>query len=322
MSEIVDEKLRNAVIRVIGVGDCGSNAVNYMIANGVEGVEDFIAINSDAQALKCSKASTQLQIGATLTQGMDSGSIPDIGRDAAEEDRSRIAELITGASMIFIIAGMGDRTDTDAATVLAQIAYEMDILSVAVVTKPFVQEDERMRLAETGIQTLLKHVDTLIVVPNKKLKTILGEDASMQEVMQYSNSMSQDAVASIAESINGPGLVCVDFADMRDMMSENGMAMIGIGTASGQNRAKIATERAISCLMLEDVNLAEAGGVWAHISSNISLTLKEYRDVTYSVQLAAKYATVMVSAPFNLDMGDELHVTIVVTDLGANKRAG
>ena len=319
MSEIVDERLRDTVIKVIGVGDYGSNAVDCMIANGVQGVKKFIAINTDAQALKCSKAPSKLQIGATHTQGMAPGSIPDAGHAATEEDRSRIAELISGAHMVFIIAGMGGRTGTGAATVLAQIAYEMDILSVAVVTKPFAQDDERMRLAEAGIETLLKHVDTLIVVPNEKSKTMLGENATKQEVMRYSNSVLQDAVASVANAINISGLVCVDFSDMRDLMSENGMAIFGRGTASGQNRAKVAAERAISCLLLEDVNLEEAGGAWAHISSTSRLTLKEYREVHNSVEFTAKYANKFVTSTFNEDMGDELRVTIVVTGLGSNK---
>jgi cell division protein FtsZ len=319
MFEIMDAQLQDAVIKVIGVGGCGGNAVDHMIEQGVQGVE-FIAINTDAQALKRNRARTQLQIGAAITKGLGAGAIPDIGRAAAEEDRARIAELIRGANMVFITAGMGGGTGTGAAPVVAEIAKELDILTVAVVTKPFAHEGKRMRLAQEGIEELTQHVDSLIVVPNEKLMTVLGEDTTLLDAFRSSNSVLQGAVAGIAEVINVPGLVNVDFADVRTLMSENGMAMMGSATASGSERAKIAAERAMSSPLLEDVDLAGARGVLVNISSNSSLTLKEYREVTNSVQFAIEDATVIVGSVFDEAMGDELRVTIVATGLGAAQR--
>jgi cell division protein FtsZ len=316
MFEIMDAQLQDAVIKVIGVGGCGGNAVDHMIEQGVQGVE-FIAINTDAQALKRNKARTQLQIGANITKGLGAGAIPDVGRAAADEDRARIAELISGANMVFITAGMGGGTGTGAAPVVAQIAKEMGILTVAVVTKPFAHEGKRMKLAQTGIEALTEHVDSLIIVPNEKLMTVLGEDTTLLDAFRSSNSVLQGAVAGIAEVINVPGLVNVDFADVRTLMSENGMAMMGSASASGPDRAKIAAESAMSSPLLEDVNLAGARGVLVNISSNCSLTLKEYRQVTNSVQFAIEDATVIVGSVFDDEMGDELRVTIVATGLGA-----
>ena len=316
MFEIMDTQLQDAVIKVIGVGGCGGNAVDHMIAEGVQGVE-FIAINTDAQALKRSKARTQLQIGATITKGLGAGAIPDVGRAAAEEDRTRIAELISGANMVFITAGMGGGTGTGAAPVVAQVAKEMNILTVAVVTKPFAHEGKRMRLALEGIEALGQYVDSLIIVPNEKLMTVLGEDTTLLDAFRSSNGVLQGAVAGIAEVINVPGLVNVDFADVCTLMSENGMAMMGSATASGPDRAKLVAERAMSSPLLEDVDLAGARGVLVNISSNCSLTLREYREVTNSVQFAIEDATVIVGSVFDEGMGDELRVTIVATGLGA-----
>jgi len=315
MFEILEAQLQDAVIKVIGVGGCGGNAVDHMIEQGVQGVE-FIAINTDAQALKRNKARTQLQIGANITKGLGAGAIPDVGRAAAEEDRARIAELIGGANMVFITAGMGGGTGTGAAPIVAQIAKEMGILTVAVVTKPFAHEGKRMRLAQTGIEELTEHVDSLIVVPNEKLMTVLGEETTLLDAFRSSNSVLQGAVAGIAEVINVPGLVNVDFADVRTLMSENGMAMMGSASASGPDRAKIAAESAMSSPLLEDVNLAGARGVLVNISSDCSLTLKEYREVTNSVQFAVEDATVIVGSVFDEGMGNELRVTIVATGLG------
>ena len=314
--EIMDAQLQDAVIKVIGVGGCGGNAVDHMIEQGVQGVE-FIAINIDAQALKRNKASTQLQIGATITKGLGAGAVPDVGRAAAEEDRARIAELVQGANMVFITAGMGGGTGTGAAPVVAQVAREMDILTVAVVTKPFAHEGKRMRLAQAGIEALSEYVDSLIIVPNEKLMTVLGEDTTLLDAFRSSNGVLQGAVAGIAEVINVPGLVNVDFADVRTLMSENGMAMMGSATASGPERAKLAAERAMSSPLLEDVDLAGARGVLVNISSNCSLTLKEYREVTNSVQFAIEDATVIVGSVFDEGMGDDLRVTIVATGLGS-----
>ena len=314
--EIMDVQLQDAVIKVIGVGGCGGNAVDHMIEQGVQGVE-FIAINTDAQALKRNKARTQLQIGASITKGLGAGAIPDVGRAAAEEDRARITELIRGANMVFITAGMGGGTGTGAAPVVAQVAREMDILTVAVVTKPFAHEGKRMRLAQAGIEALSEYVDSLIIVPNEKLMSVLGEDTTLLDAFRSSNSVLQGAVAGIAEVINVPGLVNVDFADVRTLMSENGMAMMGSATASGPERAKLAAERAMSSPLLEDVDLAGARGVLVNISSNCSLTLREYREVTNSVQFAIEDATVIVGSVFDEGMGDELRVTIVATGLGS-----
>ncbi len=312
---VVDAQLQDAVIKVIGVGGCGGNAVDYMIEQGVQGVE-FIVINTDVQALRRNKARTQLQIGSTITKGLGAGASPDVGRAAAMEDRERIVELIKGANMIFITAGMGGGTGTGAAPVVAQIAREMNILTVAVVTKPFEFEGKRMRLAQTGIEALSEYVDSLIIVPNEKLATVLGEDTTLLEAFRASNGVLHGAVAGIAEVINVPGLVNVDFADVRTVMSENGMAMMGSATASGPDRAKRAAESAMSSPLLEDVNLADARGVLINISSSSSLTMREYKEVTNSVRLSIEDATVIVGTVVDESMGDELRVTIVATGLG------
>ena len=316
MFEVMDEQLQDAVIKVIGVGGCGGNAVDHMIEQGVQGVE-FIVINTDAQALKRNKARTQLQIGSTITKGLGAGAIPDVGRAAAMEDRERIVELIKGANMVFITAGMGGGTGTGAAPIVAQVAREMNILTVAVVTKPFAHEGKRMRLAQAGIEALSEFVDSLIIVPNEKLMAVLGEDTTLLDAFRASNSVLQGAVAGIAEVINAPGLVNVDFADVRTVMSENGMAMMGSATASGPERAKRAAESAMSSPLLEDVNLAGARGVLVNISSSCSLTMREYKEITNSVHFAIEDATVIVGSVFDESMGDELRVTIVATGLGS-----
>lgn len=316
MFEIEDVQLQEAVIKVLGVGGCGCNAVDHMIGKNVQGV-DFISINTDAQSLNRSKARTQLQIGATITKGLGAGAIPDVGRAAAEEDRESIADAIRGANMIFITAGMGGGTGTGAAPIVAQVAKEMGILTVAVVTKPFLHEGKRMRLAQAGIEELSKSVDSLIIVPNEKLMSVLGEDTSLLDAFSASNSVLQGAVAGIAEVINVPGLMNVDFADVRTLMSENGMAMMGSATASGSDRAKCAAERAMSSPLLEDINLAGARGVLINISSSSKLTLKEFKEITNSVQFAIEEATVIVGSVFDESMGDELRVTIVATGLGS-----
>jgi cell division protein FtsZ len=316
MFEIMDAQTQEAVIKVIGVGGCGGNAVDHMIEQGVQGVE-FIAINTDAQALKRSKARNQLQIGSGITKGLGAGAVPDVGRAAAEEDRARIAEMVNGANMVFITAGMGGGTGTGAAPIVAQVAKEMGILTVAVVTKPFAHEGKRTRLAQAGIEALSEHVDSLIIVPNEKLMSVLGEDTTLLDAFRASNGVLQGAVAGIAEVINVPGMVNVDFADVRTLMSENGMAMMGSATASGTDRAKLAAEQAMSSPLLEDVNLSGARGVLVNISSSASLTLKEYKQVTNSVQFAVEDATVIVGSVFDENMGDNLRVTIVATGLGA-----
>ncbi len=316
MFEIMDTQPQEAVIKVIGVGGCGGNAVDHMIEQGVQGVE-FIVINTDAQALKRNKARNQLQIGTGITKGLGAGAVPDIGKAAAEEDRERIVELISGANMVFITAGMGGGTGTGAAPVVAQVARELDILTVAVVTKPFAHEGKRMRLAQAGIEALSEYVDSLIIVPNEKLMSVLGEDTTLLEAFRAANGVLQGAVAGIAEVINVPGLVNVDFADVRTLMSENGMAMMGSATASGKDRAAAAAERAMSSPLLEEVNLAGARGVLVNISSSSNLTMKEYKQITNSVQFAIEDATVIVGSVFDESMGDSLRVTIVATGLGS-----
>ena len=315
MFEIMEAQTQDAVIKVIGVGGCGGNAVDHMIEQGVQGVE-FIVINTDAQALKRSKARTQLQIGTNITRGLGAGAKPSVGQEAAEEDRERIKEIISGANMVFITAGMGGGTGTGAAPIVAQIAKELDILTVAVVTKPFSHEGNRMRLAQEGIKLLGEHVDSLIIVPNEKLMEVLGEHTTLLDAFKASNGVLQGAVAGIAEVINVPGLVNVDFADVKTVMSENGMAMMGSAIASGPDRARLAAEQAIASPLLEDVDMSNARGVLVNISSNMSLTLKELRDVTGCVQFAAEEATVIVGSVFDENMGDELRVTVVATGLG------
>ena len=316
MFEIMEAQSQDAVIKVIGVGGCGGNAVDHMIEQGVLGVE-FIVINTDAQALKRSKARTQLQIGANITKGLGAGAKPSVGQAAAEEDRERIKEMIMGANMVFITAGMGGGTGTGAAPIVAQIAKELDILTVAVVTKPFTYEGNRMRYAKAGIEALSEYVDSLIIVPNAKLMEVLGSDITVPEAFKAANGVLQGAVAGIAEVINVPGLINVDFADVRTVMSENGMAMMGSAIASGPDRARAAAERAIASPLLEDVDMSGARGVLVNITSSSALKLKEIDDVMECVQFAAEEATVIVGSVFDEDMGDGLRVTVVATGLGA-----
>ncbi len=316
MFEIMETQTQDAVIKVVGIGGCGGNAVDHMIDQGVQGVE-FIVINTDAQALKRSKARTQLQIGAAITKGLGAGAKPSVGQAAAEEDRDRIKEMISGAHMVFITAGMGGGTGTGAAPIVAQIAKEMDILTVAVVTKPFTYEGNRMRYAKAGIETLHEYVDSLIIVPNSKLMEVLGNDVTVPEAFKAANGVLQGAVAGIAEVINVPGLINVDFADVRTVMSENGMAMMGSAVATGADRARVAAERAIASPLLEDVDMTGARGVLVNITSSSQLKLKEIDDVMESVQFAAEEATVIVGSVFDETMGDELRVTVVATGLGS-----
>ena len=313
MFEIMDVQTQDAVIKVVGVGGCGGNAVDHMIEQGVQGVE-FIVINTDSQALKRSRARTQLQIGVNITRGLGAGAKPSVGQAAAEEDRDRIKEMLVGAHMVFITAGMGGGTGTGAAPIIAQVAKELDILTVAVVTKPFAYEGNRIRFAKAGIEALAEYVDSLIIVPNSKLMEVLGNDVTVPEAFKAANGVLQGAVAGIAEVINVPGLINVDFADVRTVMSENGMAMMGSAIAAGTDRARIAAERAISSPLLEDVDMS---GVLVNITSSNGLKLKEIDDVMECVQFAAEEATVIVGSVFDEGMGDEMRVTVVATGLGA-----
>jgi cell division protein FtsZ len=316
MFQIIDQEPQEAVIRVIGVGGCGGNAVEHMITRGLSGV-DFVAANTDAQALKRSSARLQLQLGSGLTRGLGAGARPEIGRDAAMEDRDRIAEMIDGADMLFITAGMGGGTGTGAAPVVAQVARERGILTVAVVTRPFRFEGKRLKVAQSGIEELGKQVDSLIVIPNDKLMQVLGEDVSVLDAYAAANDVLHSAVAGIAEVINNPGLVNVDFADVRTVMSEVGMAMMGSATANGAERARLAAEQAVASPLLEEVNLAGARGVLVNITASSGLKMREYHEVMNTIKsFMAEDAMVIVGTVIDEAMEDRLRVTMVATGLG------
>jgi cell division protein FtsZ len=317
MFEIIDEAPEEgAVIKVIGVGGCGGNAVEHMIARGLSGV-DFICANTDAQALKRSTARTQLQLGSTLTRGLGAGARPEIGRDAAMEDRDRIAGMIDGADMLFITAGMGGGTGTGAAPVIADIAKSLGILTVAVVTRPFKFEGKRQRVASTGIEELTKKVDSLIVIPNDKLMDVLGEEVSVLDAYAAANDVLHGAVSGIAEVINNPGLVNVDFADVRTVMGEVGMAMMGSAMAGGADRARVAAQQAVKSPLLEDVNLAGARGVLVNITASSGLKMKEYHEVMNTIkEFTAEDAMVIVGTVIEETMEDRLRVTMIATGLG------
>ncbi len=315
MFEIMDRDSQEAVIKVIGVGGCGGNAVAHMIEKNVGGVE-FICANTDMQALKKSQAQTVLQIGSDITKGLGAGARPEIGREAALEDRERIAEIIDGADMLFITAGMGGGTGTGAAPIIAEVAKEMGILTVAVVTKPFAFEGKRTKVAVDGLEELSKHVDSLIVIPNEKLMEVLGDDVPFLKAFEAANDVLHNAVSGIAEIINCPGLVNVDFADVRTVMSEMGMAMMGSAMATGPDRATIAAQQAVASPLLEDVNLANARGVLVNITASTSFKMKEYYDVMNTIKaFTAEDATVIVGNVFDENIGEGLRVTMVATGL-------
>ena len=316
MFEIMDTQPQEAVIKVVGVGGCGGNAVDHMINEGVDGVE-FICANTDSQALKRNKSKTLLQLGPNVTKGLGAGANPDIGREAAMEDRERIIELIEGADMLFLTAGMGGGTGTGAAPIVAEAARELGILTVAVVTKPFAFEGKRQKIAQQGLEELCKHVDSLIVIPNDKLMQVLGEDVSMLDAFKAANTVLHGAVAGIAEVIKCPGLVNVDFADVRTVMSEMGMAMMGSAVAAGLDRAHSAAEQAVASPLLEDVNLAGARGVLVNITASSSLKMKEVHEVMNTIKgFTAEDATVIVGTVIDESMEDRLRVTMVATGLG------
>jgi len=320
--ELIDTYTQNAVIKVIGVGGGGGNALEHMVSNQIEGV-DFICANTDAQALRKSSATTQLQLGTDITKGLGAGANPDIGRQAALEDRERITEVISGADMIFITAGMGGGTGTGAAPIVAQVAKEMGILTVAVVTKPFPFEGgKRLNVANAGLDELSQHVDSLITIPNEKLLAVLGKDMSLLNAFKAANDVLLGAVQGIAELITREGMINVDFADVRTVMSEMGMAMMGTGQASGPNRAIEAAQHAVSSPLLEDVDLAGARGVLVNITAGLDMTIGEFEDVGNTVKdFASDNATVVVGTVIDPDMTDELRVTVVATGLGAEKVA-
>jgi len=315
--ELEDLNTQEAVIKVIGVGGCGGNAVDHMIGRGMAGVE-FITINTDAQALRRNRAPVQLQIGNSATKGLGAGGKWEVGKEAALEDKERIAALIDGADMLFIAAGMGGGTGTGAAPVVAEVAKDLGILAVAVVTKPFVfEQNKRMRSAEQGLKALSEHVDSLIVIPNEKLIQVLGGGTKLTEAFIAANEVLHSAVSGIAEIISHPGMINVDFADVKTVMSEVGMAMMGSALAEGEDRARVAAEQAVASPLLENVDLKGARGVLVNITSNDSLTLDEYYEVMNTIQgFAAEEATVIVGTALDDTMGDGLRVTMVATGLG------
>ncbi len=317
MFEIIDQAPEEgAIIKVIGVGGCGGNAVEHMIVRGLSGV-DFVCANTDAQALRRSTAPMQLQLGSTLTRGLGAGAKPEIGRDAAMEDRDRIASTIEGADMLFITAGMGGGTGTGAAPVIAEIAKSLGILTVAVVTRPFKFEGKRQRVASAGIEELTKRVDSLIVIPNDKLMDVLGEDVSVLDAYAAANDVLHGAVSGIAEVINNPGLVNVDFADVRTVMGEVGMAMMGSASSAGVDRARLAAQQAVKSPLLEDVNLAGARGVLVNITASAGLKMKEYHEVMNTIkEFTAEDAMVIVGTVIDDAMEDRLRVTMIATGLG------
>jgi cell division protein FtsZ len=321
MFELMDSHSNDPVIKVIGVGGGGGNAVQHMVSAGIEGVE-YICVNTDIQALKKMDLRTTMQIGAGITKGLGAGADPGIGRQAALEDRERIQEAIAGSNMLFVTAGMGGGTGTGAAPVIAQIAKEMGILTVAVVTKPFgFERSKRMAQADQGIKELASVVDSLITIPNDKLMPVLGKDTSLLEVFEKANDVLRGAVQGIAELITCPGLINVDFADVRTVMSEMGMAMMGTGTASGENRAREAAQAAISSPLLEDINISGAQGILVNVTAGLDLSIGELDDVgTAITELASPDANVVVGTVIDSGMTDgELRVTMVATGLGRDK---
>ena len=321
MLEISESLIDNAVIKVIGIGGSGGNAVEHMLQQNIEGVE-FICVNTDSQALKNSSARSTIQIGSELTKGLGAGANPEVGKRAAQEDRTQIQKALEGADMVFITAGMGGGTGTGAAPVIAEVAKEMGILTVAVVTKPFPFEGRRrMQLAEYGISELSQSVDSLITIPNAKLLSVLGKNISLLDAFKAANGVLQGAVQGIAELITRPGLINVDFADVRTVMSAMGVAMMGTAIATGENRSREAAEAAVASPLLEDVNLAGAKGVLVNITAGMDMSIGEFEEVGDVIKdFTSDQATVVVGTVIDPEMTDELRVTIVVTGLESDDR--
>ena len=315
--EFMDTQSQSAVIKVIGVGGGGGNAVEHMVEQNLDGV-DFICANTDAQALKNSSARTTIQIGTNITKGLGAGANPEIGRESALEDRERIQEMLQGSDMIFITAGMGGGTGTGGAPIVAQVAKEMGILTVAVVTRPFSFEGKkRSDIADDGIEELKSYVDSLITIPNEKLLSVLGKNVSLLDAFKAGNDVLLGAVQGIAELITRPGLINVDFADVRTVMSEMGMAMMGSGNATGENRAREAAEAAVASPLLEDVNLSGARGILVNVTAGMDMSIGEFEEVGNTVkEFASDNATVVVGTVIDPDMTGELRVTVVATGLG------
>jgi len=317
MFELGDNNSHNAKIKVIGVGGGGGNAVEHMMAENIEGVE-FVVANTDSQALGRSSARTVIQLGDELTTGLGAGANPEIGRQAAEENRERVREVLEGTDMVFITAGMGGGTGTGAAPIIAEIARDLGVLTVAVVTKPFAFEGrKRMEVADKGIESLGKFVDSLITIPNNKLLSVLGKNITLLNAFKAANNVLLGAVQGIADLITRPGLINVDFADVRTVMSEMGMAMMGTGVSNGENRAREAAEAAIASPLLEDVDFTGARGVLVNITAGMDMSIGEFEAVGEAVKsFTSENATVVVGTVIDPDMTEELRVTVVVTGLG------
>lgn len=317
MFELMESDNAGAVIKVIGVGGGGGNAVSHMVESNIEGV-DFISANTDAQALDDTAGRITLQLGGTITKGLGAGANPEVGRQAALEDRDRIAEVLQGADMVFITAGMGGGTGTGAAPIIAQVAKEMDILTVAVVTKPFMYEGrKRLKIAEEGINELQQHVDSLITIPNEKLLTVMGDEVTLLSAFESANDVLRNAVKGIAELITRRGLINVDFADVRTVMSEMGMAMMGAGSATGPDRARTATQKAIASPLLDEIDLHGACGILVNVTAGMNLSISEFNDViALTHEFASEDATVVVGTVIDPEMEDELRVTVVATGVG------
>jgi cell division protein FtsZ len=318
MFELVENISQNAVIKVVGVGGGGGNAVRHMLSGAVEGVE-FICANTDSQALKDLDSKSVIQLGSTITKGLGAGANPEVGRQAAIEDRERIAETLKGADMVFITAGMGGGTGTGGAPIVAEVARDLGILTVAVVTKPFPFEGgKRMKIADAGLAELAEHVDSLITIPNEKLLAVLGKNTTLLDAFGAANDVLQGAVQGIADLIIRPGMINVDFADVKTVMSEMGMAMMGTGSATGENRAREAAEAAIRSPLLEDINLQGARGILVNITAGVDLNLGEFSEVGSIVEeFASDSATVVVGTVIDPEMADELKVTVVATGLSS-----
>ena len=317
MSFELVESHNSAVIRVIGVGGGGGNAVEHMVDSNIEGVE-FVCVNTDSQALKNSSVKTALQLGTNVTKGLGAGANPTIGRQAALEDRERLVDILDGADMVFITAGMGGGTGTGASPVIAQIAREMGILTVAVVTKPFPFElKRRMEIAQEGLAELSEHVDSLITIPNEKLLSVLGDRVTLKEAFSAANDVLLGAVHGIAQLITRPGMINVDFADVRTVMSEQGRAMMGSGTGSGEDGARLAAEAAMRCPLLEDVNLSGARGILVNIAAGMDLGMVEFKAVGDAVgEFASENALVVMGTALDESAGEDIRVTVVATGLG------
>ena len=319
--DIVEDNHGTAVIKVIGVGGGGGNAVNHMVESGIEGAE-FISINTDKQALDKNGATTKFTLGKQVTNGLGAGANPDIGREAALEDRDRIREMLKGTDMAFVTAGMGGGTGTGAAPIVAQVSKELGILTVAVVTKPFELEGKkRMEIAKEGVKELVEEVDSLITIPNQKLLEVLGQDCSMIEAFSQANDVLSGAVRGISDIIMCPGLINVDFADVKTVMSEKGTAMMGTGSATGPDRARIAAEQAVSSKLLEDISLKDARGVLVNITAGPDITLGEIQAVGDCIEgFAANDAIIVTGNVINESIGNELVVTVIATGLGVSTK--